>query len=345
MTVPSLAASGWFDADHPGTPMNFLAMKQYGATPEARRPKLVIGPWSHWPIATRYLAGIDYGADAAIDWNGYVTRWFDHHLKGIDNGEENDAPVYVFVMGANKWRAEQDWPLPQTQWTKYYLRGQGRANSIGGDGVLSTEAPVKESADTYVYDPANPTRDPFSVYPNHNGHVDGALDTRLSAIGDDVLVHTTPVLTDDVEVVGPITGKLFAATSAQDTDWMMRLIDVRPDGSTAFLSEGVMRARNRDPENRGLFTPERLSTIEPNRVYEYTLEFWRGTGNLFQKGHWIRLEISSSYYPFYFPNLNTGEDNVGLATRRVVATQKIHHDSQYPSHVVLPVIPPTSSRP
>jgi hypothetical protein len=299
----------------------------------------VIGPWTHWPVATRYLAGIDYGADAAVDWNGYVTRFFDHYLKGIDNGVENDAPVHVFVMGANRWRAEQDWPLPQSRFTPYYLHSQGHANSFKGDGVLSTAAPGEEAADTYVYDPSNPTRDPFYVYPNHNGHIDGALDTRLSAIGDDVLVYTTPVLTDDVEVVGPITAKLFAATSARDTDWMMRLVDVRPDGSTAFLSEGLMRARNRDPDNEGRFTPAKLSTIEPNRVYEYTLEFWRGTGNLFQKGHRIRIEISSSFYPYYVPNLNTGDDNVGLGTERVVARQTIYHDSQHPSHVILPVIP------
>ena len=169
--------------------------------------------------------------------------------------------------------------------------------------------------------------------------MDGAVDARLETIGDEVLVYTTPVLTDDVEVVGPITAKLFAATSARDTEWMMRLIDVRPDGSTAFLSEGLMRARNRDPDNEGRFTPAKLSTIEPNRVYEYTLEFWRGTGNLFQKGHRIRIEISSSFYPYYVPNLNTGEDNVGLETKRVVATQTIYHDTQHPSHVVLPVIP------
>jgi predicted acyl esterase len=104
-----------------------------------------------------------------------------------------------------------------------------------------------------------------------------------------------------------------------------------------------MRARNRDPENGGRFTPEKLSTIEPDRVYEYTIEFWRGTGNLFLKGHRIRIEVSSSFFPFYLPNLNTGEDNVGLATRRVVATQQVFHDREHPSHVLLPVIPRTSS--
>jgi putative CocE/NonD family hydrolase len=120
---------------------------------------------------------------------------------------------------------------------------------------------------------------------------------------------------------------------------MMRLIDVHPDGSTAFLTDGVLRARSRDPENGGRFTPEKLATIDPNKVYEYTLAFWRATGNLFQKGHRIRVEISSSFYPYYLRNLNTGDDNVGLATTSVVATQRVYHDGQYPSHIVLPVIP------
>jgi putative CocE/NonD family hydrolase len=335
VTVPSLGISGWFDPNQPGTPMNYIGMKQYGTSPTARRPRLVLGPWTHWPVATRYLAGVDYGADAAIDWDGYVTRYFDHYLKGVDNGIENDPPVHVFVMGANRWRAETDWPLPQTQFTKYYLHSQGKANSLKGDGVLRTAPPSgRPPADTYVYDPATPTRSPFT-----GGHIDGALDTRLSAMGDDVLVYTTEVLTDDVEVTGPITAKLFAATSARDTDWMMRLIDVHPDGSTSFLTDAVLRARNRNPGDGGRFTAEKLSLIEPNTVYEYTLEFWRGTGNLFQKGHRIRVEISSSFYPYYLRNLNTGDDNVGLATTAVVATQKVYHDSQYPSHIVLPVIP------
>ena len=339
VTVPSLNVSGWFDANHPGAPMNYVGMKQYGATPEAKRPSLILGPWPHG-TNIRNVGGIDYGPDAVIDLNGYIARWYDYHLKGIDNGVMNDPPVYVFVMGPNKWYAEKDWPLPQTQWTKYYLHGQGKANSFKGDGVLNTTAPSgQEPADTYVYDPAKPTRDPFFTYVTPNGHINGALDTRLSSIGDDVLVYTTPVLTEDVEVTGPITATLYASTSARDTDWMMRLIDVRPDGSTAFLTDGVIRARSRNPDDRGRFTAEKLTTIEPNRVYEYGLEFWRGTGNVFQKGHRIRIEISSSFFPYYLPNLNTGEDNVGQATRPVVATQKIYHTSQYPSHIVLPVIP------
>jgi putative CocE/NonD family hydrolase len=342
MTVPALNMTGWFDADYPGSPMNYLGMKQYGASPEARRPTLIIGPWPHG-LNLRTVGHFDYGPDAVIDLNGYITRWFDHFLKGVENGVTADPPVYVFVMGPNRWYAEKDWPLPETQWTKYYLQSGGKANTLNGDGLLTTTPPVKAGVDRYVYDPAKPTRSPWT-----GGHtMGGAVDARLPAIGDEVLVYTTPPLTEDLEVTGPVEAKLFAATSARDTDWMVRLVDVYPDGYAALLTEGLMRARNRDPQNEGVFTPERLSTIEPNQVYEYTIKFWRSTGNVFAKGHRIRVEISSSYYPYYLRNLNTGADNVGLATaaEAVVATQTVYHGPQYLSQIVLPVIPPRSKQP
>ena len=337
IVVPSLSATGWFDADFPGAPMNYLAMKQHGANPDARRPRLVIGPWQHIINTNRRLGAFDYGAEAVIDWDGYVCRWFDHWLKGIDNGAMNDAPVHVFVMGRNRWHAEQDWPLPQTRWTKYYLHSGGSANSISGNGTLSTSPPTAGDApsDTYVYDPGKPTRSPFT-----GGHLeDGAADTRKSSSALDVLVYTTPRLDEEVEVTGPITAKLYAATSARDTDWMVRLIDVQPDGFSAMLCEGVMRARHRDPDRNGAFNPARLSALEPNQVYEYTIDFWRATSNAFAKGHRIRVEISSSYFPYYLPNLNTGADNIGLETTRVVAEQRIMHTPGQASHIVLPAIP------
>jgi putative CocE/NonD family hydrolase len=160
-----------------------------------------------------------------------------------------------------------------------------------------------------------------------------------------VLVYATPVLDQDVEVIGPISAQLFAATSARDTDWMMRLIDVHPDGRALFLAEGVMRARHRSDQRGGAFDPERFSSIVPDRVYPYAIDFWRPTGNVFLKGHRIRVEISSSYYPYYLRNLNTGEDNLALATQPVVARQTICHDAAHPSHVVLPVIPLSSPTP
>ena len=165
------------------------------------------------------------------------------------------------------------------------------------------------------------------------------MDTRKSSSGADVLVYTTPPLDEEIEVTGPITAKIYAATSARDTDWIVHLVDVAPDGYSALLCEGLMRARHRDPERNGAFNPDKLSTIEPDEIYEYTIEFWRATGNVFAKGHRIRVEISSSYFPLYLPNLNTGADNIGLETKIVVAEQKIFHTAKYPSHVVLPVIP------
>ncbi len=334
VTVPSLAVTGWFDANHPGSPMNFQGMKRYGATAAARQPRLVIGPWPHNFNHTRKLLDTDFGPQAVIDWDGYVCRWFDHYLKGEANGVADDPPVFVFIMGRNRWYAEKDWPLPQTRWTKYYLHSGGKANSSEGDGTLSTAAPGDEPGDAYTCDPAKPTRAPFT-----GGHIDGPADTRKAAAGQDVLVYTTPPLAEEVEVTGPIEAKLYAATSAKDTDWMVRLIDVRPDGPAVLLCDGVIRARCRDPRNGGAFTAERLCTIEPEKVYEYTIRFWRGTGQVFARGHRIRVEVSSSYFPYYLRNLNTGADNVALETEAVAARQKIFHDREHPSHVVLPVIP------
>lgn len=346
MTVPSLNITGWFDANFPGSPMNYMGMKRHGATPAARRPQLVVGPWSHL-INTRKLLAFDYGPDAVIDLNGVICRWFDHYLKGIDNGADRDPPVRLFVMGSNRWIAADDWPLPQTAFTRYYLHSGGRANTLSGDGTLTVDPPADEPPDSYVYDPADPTPDSFDKGPDGKtlavrqvGHIEGAVDTRQSAARDDVLVYQTPPLAADLELVGPIEATLFAATSARDTDWMMRLVDVHPDGYAALLADGVLRARCRDPERAGRYNPDRLSVIEPDRVYEYTLNFWRGVGNVFKAGHRIRIEVSSGYYPYYLRNLNTGADNVGLETRWVTARQKIFHDAKHPSSVLLPVIPP-----
>jgi uncharacterized protein len=214
--------------------------------------------------------------------DGYIVRWFDHFLKGIDNGVEKDAPVYVFFTGENVWHAEQDWPLPEAKPTRYYLVSAGHANSLKGDGVLTTHPPATDTPDSYIYNPLNPTLDPFENYPNHS-NLDGPLDTRLSTIGDEVLVYKTAPLASPVEVTGPIEATLYAATSALDTDWFIRLIDVQPDERSLLLCDGSIRARNRDPANAGRFNPAHLSTIDPGKVYEYHIEFWRGTGNLFQK--------------------------------------------------------------
>lgn len=333
--VPSLAITGWFDADFPGTPMNYRGMKQHGGTDAARRPRMVVGPWQHIINRHRKAAGVDFGPDAIIDWDGYVLRWFDWHLKEIDNGILNDPPVHVFVMGRNKWRAASDWPLPNTQFTKFYLHSKGKANSSSGDGTLNRKIPGSEPPDRYVYNPNDPT--PSAGFTN--GHIDGPRDIAESARRRDVLVYDTAELAEDVEVVGPISARLFAATSLRDTDWMIRVSDVHPDGRALFLGEGVMRARHRDPDHHGKFNAHKLSTIEPNEPYEYTIDFWRPTGNVFLRGHRIRIEISSSYFPYYLRNPGTDGDNIGLATEFRTAHQTVFHDATRPSYVLLPLIP------
>jgi len=338
--VPSLSITGWFDPSYQASPMNYVGMKSFGATPEARRPSMIIGPWLH-AGNNRGTAGIDYGATAQIDMNGYVVRWFDHFLKGINNGVERDPPVYVFVMGENKWHAESDWPIPESRPTKFYLTSGGHANSLKGDGRLTTVPPRQETSDHYTYDPHTPTLDPFANVPNRRTHLAGALDTRPSAIGDDVLVYQTPLLASPVEVIGPIEATLYAATSARDTDWMVRLVDVLPDGTSLLLADGVMRARSRDPANEGRDNPARLSMIEPGKTYRYTIRFWRGTGNVFGQGHRIGVEISSSWFPSFLANLNTGADNLAMVSmsEAIVAHQIVQHGGKYPSYILLPVIP------
>mgnify|MGYP002623373575 CR=1 FL=1 len=337
ITVPSLAITGWFDANFPGTPRNYLGMQQHGGTPAARRPRMVVGPWQHIINSQRALAGVDFGDEAIIDWDGYVMRWFDYHLKGIDNGVLDDPPVHLFVLGRNEWRTAENWPLPETEFTKFYLHSQNGANSSNGDGQLTTRPPGFEPPDHYTYDPKAPT--PSAAF--ENGHIDGPRDVSQIALRDDVLVYNTPELSEDVELIGPVTAKLFAATDRPDTDWMVRLIDVHPDGRALFLAEGVMRARFRDPADHGRFNGNQISTLSPGTPYEYTIDFWRPIGNVFLKGHRIRIEISSSYFPYYLLNPNSADDNLGLATEFHKARQTLFHDTVRPSHVVLPVIPAT----
>jgi len=337
VAVPSLAITGWFDANFPGSPANFLAMKKYGATPQARQPQMVIGPWEHIINRSQKAAGVDFGPQAIIDWDGYILRWFDYHLMGVENGIMEEPPVHIFVMGRNQWRSATDWPLPETHFTKFYLHSGGKANSTAGDGLLSRAVPGDLPPDQYVYNPNDPT--PSAGF--ENGHIDGPRDISQSAARQDVLVYDTPTLEEDVELIGPITAKLYAATSAHDTDWMVRLSDVQPDGRALFLGEGVMRARFRDPEKSGAFNSAKLSTIEPGKAYEYTIEFWRPTGNLFARGHRIRIEVSSSYFPYYLRNPNSAEDNTGLVKEFKTASQTIYHDAGHPSHIILPVIPPS----
>lgn len=330
--LPVLHISGWYDDEQIGTPLNFIGMTQHGATEHARRnQKLLMGPWPHNVNASTKLGEIDFGPESLIDLRGYQLRFFDQWLKGKANGITEEPPVRIFVMGENKWRDEQEWPLARTNWTRFYIQSKGKANSRFGDGTLSEHAPsaASDSAeyDQFQYDPQNPV--PF-ISDMTSAQIGAADDYSAIERRDDILVYSTPVLTEDTEVTGPVTMELYAASSAVDTDFTVKLLDVWPNGYVQRLTDGMVRARYRD----GF---EQESLIEPGKVYRYEIDCWN-TCHVFKKGHQIRIEIASSAFPKYDRNLNTGE-RLGMTSESIVAEQTIYHSEQYPSAIILPVIP------
>ncbi len=330
VTVPVLHISGWYDDEQIGTPLNFRGMVEGGGTPDARaNQKLLMGPWGHGINSTSKLGEVDFGPDALIDLPGTQQHFFDRWLKGEENGLETEAPVRIFVMGENTWRDEQEWPLTRAQLTSYYLHSGGKANSRYGDGTLSTQTPGQEPADHYTYDPARPF--PFLTEPISN-QIGGPDDYAAVQRRDDVLVYASDPLEADTEVTGPIRLELFAASSAPDTDFMAMLLDVHPSGFAQRLTDSMVRARFR----HGM---DKQELLEPGKVECYDIDLWN-TSQVFQAGHRIALQISSSAFPKYDRNLNTG-GSLADGTEMQQAQQTIYHDEQHPSKVILPVIPPS----
>jgi len=330
--IPALNLSGWYDVFLNGSVENFVGMRKYGGSDAARDgQKLVIRPYVHIPWDTK-SGDVDFGPEAANTIMDQQLRFFDYWLKGKSNGVDKDPAVRVFVMGANVWREAQDWPIPGTRFTKFYLHSRGQANSLFGNGQLTMEPPAgAEASDHYIYDPANPV-------PSKGGH--SCCFASVAPVGPydqldiekraDVLIYSTPPLSEAVEVTGPITVKLFAASFAPDTDWTAKLVDVAPGGKIINLNNGIVRASHRN-------SLETREPIDPGKVYEYTIVVFP-TSNLFKVGHQIRLEISSSNFPHYDRNLNTGQP-VGADAQMVVAHQTVFHDAMHPSHIVLPIMP------
>lgn len=338
VTVPSFNVGGWYDAFLQDTLDNFIQTRQNGSTPEARQSKLLIGPWSHGNFSNP-IGEINFGfaASAALinlqsDLGSWQMRWFDHWLKGADTGIMNEAPVKLFIMGANIWRDEYEWPLARAVETRFYLHSNGKANSLHGNGTLSTELPAEEASDHYTYDPANPVITRGGNLLTSLEYPGGPFDQRLTENREDVLVYSTPPLEQDVEVTGPITVHLWAISSAPDTDFVARLVDVHPDGYARNLTDGIIRARYRN------FTSGETPTlIEPGKAYEYEIDLW-STSNLFKAGHRIRLDVTSSNFPRWDRNPNTGHD-LGIDDELAVAQQTILHDADHPSHIILPLVP------
>jgi hypothetical protein len=289
-----------------------------------------MGPWPHGLLQPK-AGEVDFGPQAKLDGFELVLHWYDHLLKGIDNGIDREKPVKIFVMGKNIWREEDDWPLARARARRYYLHSGGKANSLEGDGTLSPTAPQQEASDRYVYDPADPAPTKGGGLCCNAAVPGGAFDQRPVEGRQDVLVYTTAPFKEDFEVTGPITVELYASSSAVDTDFTAKLVDVWPNGFAQNLTDGIIRARYRN-------SFEKLELMEPGQVYKFSIDLG-ATSNVFLAGHRLRLDISSSNFPHFDRNLNTGEDQ-GWGTRMVKATNTIFHDRERPSAIILPVVLP-----
>ncbi len=327
--APVLQISGWYD-DSRG-PIDYTnALNKVPGHPFVR---LVMGPGAHKGVD--YVAG-EFGPQSRVDTRRLQLRWFDHYLLGRDNGVDREPPVDLFVFGDNTWRKESAWPLARAVPTKWYLTSAGRANTSAGDGALDTVPPragvagasAAAAADTFTYDPANPT--PYLI---DSRELETSLNedfTSLNATRRDALVFTSKPLAKAMEVTGQMSATLWAATDAKDTDWNVMLLDVFPDGHAERVQDGVARARF-----RGGF--EKEVPLTPGSVERYDIDLWF-TSRVFEPGHRIRVTVSSALFPKYDRNLNTGGNNERDSTF-ALAHQRLVHDAAHPSHVALPIVP------
>ncbi|MGH9735308.1 MAG: CocE/NonD family hydrolase [Candidatus Acidiferrales bacterium] len=370
--VPVYGSGAWYDIFLRGTLRNYMLLKTQAGSDAARtNQRLLIFVGGHAGGSSVAKVGVvDFGPRLPIDLNAVMFRWYDWILKGVDNGMAAEKPVRIFVMGKNEWRDEADWPLARAVSTHYYLHSEGRANSVRGDGTLSTTAPIAENSerqssdnkkperqtssretserqtsgseqdrqrsdykmsDRFVYDPADPV--PTIGGPLCCGALPtgiGPEDQRPAEDRSDVLVYSTAAFTKDTEVTGPVSVDLYVSSSAVDTDFTGKLVDVSPNGFARNLTEGILRLRYRDSES----TP---ALGNPGQIYHVTLDLV-ATSNVFLAGHKLRLEVSSSNFPRFDRNLNTGAVQA-LGASFVKATNIVYHDRAHPSALIVPIVP------
>ena len=325
--VPIYHLGGWYDRHIHGTVRHYNGILAEGGVRARAAQKLIIGPWTH---GTSELSDPRVGAltfpDSPIDYDALRLRWFDYHLKGIDNGVMDEPPVRIYVMGENVWRDEMEFPLSRQVETSFYLTS-GPSGSIDSlnDGLLRIGEPGAGAPDRYAYDPAHPI-------PTLGGDLfvepEGAQDHRPADRRS--LTYTTEALEEDIEVTGFSRVELFASSSAVDTDWVVTLIDVHPSGFAQHLRQTLLRARYRNGDEAPVL-------MAPGTIYPFTIAI-HPTSNLFKKGHRIRLTVTSSSFPKWYPNGNTGREMLDDRPG-VIATNTIYHDDEHPSRLIVPVIP------
>ncbi len=327
--VPVFNVAGWFDIFHAGGLENYRNLMQHSPPDVRNAHRLLVGPWAHGG-PTQKLGDVDFGRAAAVDMRAKVVLWLDRYVKGEWNRADYDPPIELFFLGANEWRPEKSWPPPGVIAQRLYLRSQGNAAGQHGSGRLTANPPISEPPDAYTFDPQNPV-------PTAGGAT--CCDPRLVPWGpvnqnpvetrSDVLVYTSEPLESDQTVAGDTEAHLFASSSARDTDWSVRLVDVAPDGTALKLTDGILRARFRD-------SYEDPKLLEPGKVYEFVIRL-APIAAVFKKGHRIRVDVTSSDFPRYSRNTNTG-GIPELETRFQTAKQTIYHDRARSSYIVLPVL-------
>ena len=328
--VPVHHLGSWFDCFLIGTIRSYEGMRSNAATLEARAgQRMTIGPWVHnpGPADMREAGAVDFGEQAKLGWFETRKRWFDHWLKGVDNGVDSDKPVKLFAMGINKWREFDEWPPAAAKDTPFYLSAGASSSAKSlNDGILSADKPdlFGEVFDEYDSDPKKPIR---SFGGGHLGDNNGPRDQR--GYEDNVLTYTTEVLDEPIDVTGRVKAVLHASSSAIDTDWVVRITDVHPDGTSMLVCDGILRARFND-------SFEKPTALVPYQPTEFVVDLW-ATSHVFQKGHRLRVAVASSSFPRWDINWQTGKNNA-LESSGIIARNRIFRDEIRPSHVILPLL-------
>lgn len=326
MDIPALTTTGWFDVDQPGALTYWYKMREHSTVKD--KMHLVIGPWSH---SETFMGGdtkegeLKFSEDSIIDNLDLHLQFFNCYLKGL-TPDFNHPRARVYSTGSNRWREFDEYPPAEMNFKNLYFHSGGNANTLLGDGTLTWDAPGEEQPDKYTYDP----KDPIRIDKMPGSH---PMDNRLIEIRNDVLVYTGEVLTDPVDIMGAVKADLYVSSDAKDTDFMVKLIDVFPDGKAVGLGRyemGIKRARYR-------FGYEKEVLLTPGKTEKITVDLF-DIGHTFLPGHKIRIEVTSSAFPWVNPNQNTGNP-VATDTEWNIAHQIVRHDHQYPSHVKLPVMP------
>ncbi|HXN65504.1 MAG TPA: CocE/NonD family hydrolase [Candidatus Acidoferrales bacterium] len=335
INIPVFHIGAWYDIFLGGTLRNYAGMKAGAGNDFSRSNQRLLVEIGGHSGNGRKVGEVDFGPQAEYDEAAVMLRWYDFLFKNILNGMERDKPVRLFTMGLNQWRGFDAWPPPGAKTTRMFLHSAGKANTSAGDGALNSSQPGKEPVDHYLYNPND-------AVPTHGGPLccaqsllpPGPRDQAAIEKRPDVLVYTSAPLKQDLDVTGPVTLDLFVQSSGPDTDFTGKLVDVWPNGFAQNITEGILRMRYRDSRSQP-------SHVRAGEIYKITVDLW-ATSNVFLAGHKLRIEISSSNYPRFDRNLNTGDPDIAHATRVLAATNTILHDRAHPSAVVLSVLADTS---